>query len=172
MSDDFENPYAAPETSNEHVSLDEQGELAGRGTRLVAAILDTILLLIILVPVMFTTGYMDRAMRQEVAMPELLMQSVLGIGVYLLMHGFTLASRGQSLGKVLLGIQIVDQNTRQILPFGRLVGLRLLPLWLLALVPIVGNLVGLIDALMIFSNRRQCLHDRIAGTLVIIKPRS
>ncbi len=172
MSNEFENPYAAPETSSEHVSLDEAGELAGRGTRLVAAILDTVLLLILLVPAMFVTGYMDRAMRQEVGWPEMLLQSALGIGLYLLMHGYTLATRGQSLGKVLLGIQIVDENSRQILSFGRLVGLRLLPIWVIALVPIIGNLFGLIDSLMIFSSRRQCLHDRIAGTLVIIKPRA
>ena len=38
----------------------------------------------------------------------------------------------------------------------------------LAMIPIVGNFIALIDALMIFRASRKCLHDDIAGTKVIV----
>ena len=37
----------------------------------------------------------------------------------------------------------------------------------LSAIPMVGGLVGLIDALMIFGDEQRCLHDHIAGTVVI-----
>jgi hypothetical protein len=34
-------------------------------------------------------------------------------------------------------------------------------------IPYVGNLYGLVDHLFIFGERRQCVHDKIADTIVI-----
>jgi len=55
----------------------------------------------------------------------------------------------------------------QILPLGRLLALRTLPVWVAAQVPWVGGLLGIIDVLFIFGKDRCCIHDKIAGTKVI-----
>jgi hypothetical protein len=37
----------------------------------------------------------------------------------------------------------------------------------LSLIPVAGNSIPMIDALMIFRENRHCLHDDFAGTKVI-----
>ena len=50
------------------------------------------------------TGYLARSQRQEVSIGEQVVMSFAGLIAYLVMHGFTLASRGQSLGKIMTNI--------------------------------------------------------------------
>ena len=49
----------------------------------------------------------------------------------------------------------------------RVIFLRWLPVVLLGMIPFVGRVVGLVDALLIFRTERRCLHDNIADTIVI-----
>jgi uncharacterized RDD family membrane protein YckC len=51
--------------------------------------------------------------------------------------------------------------------FSRFVFLRWLPLFVVGLIPWVGYLSGLIDAVLIFRDSHQCLHDNIADTRVV-----
>ena len=46
---------------------------------------------------------------------------------------------------------------------GRLIMLRNVVVWILSMIP----LFGIIDVLFIFGEARQCLHDKIADTIVI-----
>ncbi len=63
-------------------------------------------------------------------------------------------------------IRIVDLNGA-VLPVQRLLGLRYLPWWAASIVPFVGGLFALIDALFIFRKDHRCIHDHIAGTKVV-----
>jgi hypothetical protein len=38
---------------------------------------------------------------------------------------------------------------------------------LLALIPILGNVVALADPLLIFRDNHKCLHDELADTIVV-----
>jgi len=176
MSD---NPYAAPASDSEPSAfIDPENEpLAGRFTRLVASIIDGILMIVILVPLQFGTGYFQRAAAQEVGILEQIAMSLSGMAVMLLLNGYLLAKRGQTIGKVLFGIQIVDFSTGQLMPFIRVYGYRYL--WMLPLVVIVILIPGtmddlainglvLIDVLLIFGTLRRCLHDYIAGSKVVL----
>lgn len=87
--------------------------------------------------------------------------------IFLLLHGYLLATRGQTIGKMLLGVRIVDYNTDQLLSFGKLIGLRVVPVWMVSLIPFAGGCLVLIDTLFIFGNERRCIHDLIAGTKVV-----
>ena len=49
----------------------------------------------------------------------------------------------------------------------RIIWLRNVVIWLLSMIPFLGVVVGLLDALFIFGESRQCLHDKIADTIVI-----
>jgi uncharacterized RDD family membrane protein YckC len=50
---------------------------------------------------------------------------------------------------------------------GRIFWLRNVVNALPGFVPIVGPVYGLVDALLIFGEARQCIHDKIADTIVI-----
>ena len=64
-------------------------------------------------------------------------------------------------------MRIIGANDGRILSLGKIIGLRVLPISLAAHIPIVGGFVGLIDALFIFGSEKRCLHDYIAGTIVV-----
>lgn len=164
---DYANPYESPNSDESDLIGDEDAELASRLLRLGAAFLDGLLAIIVVVPYLFLIGYMGRAFRNEIGITDLVLASVGGFVIYLLMHGYPLASRGQTIGKWLFRIRIVDFQTAQLLPLRRLVGLRIVPLWVISQIPLIGPLAALIDVLLIFGKERRCVHDLIAGTKVI-----
>lgn len=87
-----------------------------------------------------------------------------------------LAKRGQSVGKLLVGICIVDEVGRGVPKFSKVVVLRTWTVWLASLLAglmlVWPPLVLLVDALPIFGSRRKCLHDILAGTVVVRCDRS
>jgi len=135
-------------------------QLAGRGRRLVAFLLDAVIFAIgpLLDVVLRTAGQpsVGNALRL------LWTVAVLAVQVWLL------ATRGQTIGKILLQMAIVDVDTK--LPpgflrasvirqgFQGLLG-QLYPLAFLAFI--------VVDSLFIFTPTRRCLHDRFARTEVI-----
>lgn len=80
-----------------------------------------------------------------------------------------IAARSQSIGKILVGIQIVTSRGRK--P-GVVRGV-LLREWLVplsAMIPLAGWFLWLVDPFHIFhGHNRQCLHDRLARTFVIVR---
>jgi len=72
------------------------------------------------------------------------------------------ARYGQTIAKRLLEIRVVRTDGSQA-SLGRIFWLRNVVNALLKIVP----LYGLVDALLIFGERRQCIHDMIADTIVV-----
>jgi uncharacterized RDD family membrane protein YckC len=150
-------------------------ELAGRFTRFAAAMVDGILLLLVVGPVQFATGFYARSQIQDVGIAEQIAMNLLGMIVWLVFNGYLLFSRGQTIGKLATGIQIVDYRSGTLLPFVRAYVFRYLwtlPFavisWFLPMAAILIGVLGLIDALMIFGGERRCLHDNIAGSKVVL----
>jgi len=138
---------------------------------------DGILMKAILIPVMFATGYYERTQTQQIGVLEQIAMSLLGMAVMLALNGYLLFTRGQSIGKMLTKIQIVDARNGELLPFLRVYVYRYL--WMLPVVVVAAiipgtvddllvNVVALVDALMIFTADRRCLHDYIAGSKVVL----
>ena len=92
---------------------------------------------------------------------------MIGFTVMVAIQGYPLAQSGQTWGKKLLKLKIVNLDGSQP-DFLRLVGLRYGSTQLISLVPFVGGLYGLVDSLFIFREDRRCLHDLIAGTRVVV----
>ena len=164
-----QNPYGTPQAKVEDVPL--EGELADRGTRLGAAIIDTLILLVILLPVMFLGGYFSTvaaaaAQGQRVGLGVTLLWGLVGFVVFVLVQFVPLNATGQTWGKKILGIRIVDLAGAKP-PIGRLLGLRYLPVQAAGAVPLVGPLIGLVNVLLIFREDRRCGHDLVAGTRVV-----
>lgn len=101
--------------------------------------------------------------------------SLAGMGVYLavffLINGWLLKMRGQTVGKRICGIRIARPDGT--VPglsesFGRRIVVFAIP----GMIPVpfsaaLAYAVHMIDVLCIFRGNRKCLHDDIAGTIVV-----
>ncbi|MEM8500285.1 MAG: RDD family protein [Pseudomonadota bacterium] len=166
-----QDPYTPPSAEiREHVNS-EEGELASRPLRLLGAIIDALLLMAVMLAVLVPFGYFDDLDSADSASSLSLIGLVVSIAAFLILNGYLLAARGQTIGKVLLSMRIVSVDDRQLLPFGKLIGLRYAVFWLLSYLPVIGYVVSLVNALAIFRENRRCLHDELAGTIVIRVPK-
>lgn len=158
------NPFAPPVAKVEDAAP-VVGDLAGRGIRLVASIVDGLL-----VGLGFLILYAVSSI--NLWAPQRSSPTAFWTGYGLVMLGFfviqawLLHTRSQTLGKMVTNIRIVRQDGSRA-GVVRLVGLRLLPMYLIGLVPFVGALLSLVDSLLIFRDSRRCLHDVIADTIVV-----
>ena len=170
-----QSPYAAPTAIVEDAPSNEL-RLGGRGERLVAVIIDTIiqiiLTMIVLIPVVLVTGawqsFMNMAMQgQSMPYTWTLGLSGMGIVIFVLVQGYPLAATGQTWGKRLLKLRIVDLEGRKP-EFWKMLGLRYGVGWIASLIPVLGTLYALVDVLFIFREDQRCIHDHIAGTRVVV----
>jgi uncharacterized RDD family membrane protein YckC len=149
----------------------EPGQLASRRIRLSAALLDTLVNCAIVIPVgsYMAGGFHAFLAWSRAASPlQTFAANMAGFALYLLLHGYLLATRGQTIGKRLCGIRIVRSDGRPA-GLGRILSLRVFPITLLSSLPLpyLSNVSGLIDCLPIFRPSHKCLHDHIADTVVV-----
>ncbi|MBI2397588.1 MAG: RDD family protein [Xanthomonadales bacterium] len=167
MTDEVHNPYATPTAAVlEVIDPGEDLAPADRATRLGAVLIDGLIGMALVFPIMYASGYWGRAMAQQIGVLELVAWVVGGFVGFIALQGYPLHHWGQTWGKRLLGIRIVDLDGRKP-DLVRLLGLRYAPVHLGTQVPFVGPVLSLVDSLMIFRNDRRCLHDLIAGTRVV-----
>ena len=160
------NIYAPPSARVDDVVPEGELVLAERVTRLGAAIIDGVIVGAFNYGLGMILGYNMFSPDPARAMT---MAAVIGLGgmvFYLAINASFLARNGQSLGKKALGIKIVRADGSKA-TLGRIIGMRLAPMWVSALIPFVNMIVGLVDSLLIFRETRKCLHDNIADTIVI-----
>lgn len=158
------NVYAPPVADLE---TPQEINLASRWARLGGSLVDGIVAMIILGPVMYFTGFWERAMSGDVPISDTIIYGLLGLVVYLVLNGYLLSKRGQTIGKLVVGTRIISIETNEILPLWKVFVVRYLPLAVSANLPIIGPLIVGIDSLFIFRKDKRCIHDFIAGTKVI-----
>ena len=142
-------------------------ELAGRWSRLGAVVIDGIIGVILSLPLMSFFGVWNQ-IGEDGTLPlsTIIMLTVFGIVVFLLVNGYLLSKYGQTVGKKLLDIKIVDMKGDKP-EFVPLIAKRYLPIWAVSQIPLIGGILALIDALFIFRKDKRCIHDLIAGTRVV-----
>jgi uncharacterized RDD family membrane protein YckC len=137
---------------------------AERGARLAAAIIDTVVLLPIYALIFFgalATEGENITFGFIALMAIMLGLGVAGVQIYLL------CTAGQTIGKKLLGIKIIKQSTGKNGGFVTNVLLRAIVNGLITSIPFVGSIYALVDVLFIFAEDRRCIHDHLAGTVVV-----
>jgi uncharacterized RDD family membrane protein YckC len=164
----------------------EPGSLAERGTRLLAASIDELILLGTFLPMVFGAVPAILAMVSGGTDPELIdtgdvvramlrgpgtIVTVVALIAWCVITAWLVAANGQSIGKRLVGIKVVRTDGSRA-SFARIFLLRNvvngLPASLSFIgLPYVGWLYQLVDPLLIYQQSRQCLHDRIADTVVV-----
>jgi uncharacterized RDD family membrane protein YckC len=151
------NPYAAPSADVNTGFAAAEAALAGRGARLGAALLDSLVIMVVPVIALMATGG-----SKDPSPIGLLIAGVwfLGVAIYQIV---LLSSRGQTLGKKWLGIKIVRMDGGPV-SFGSAFLLRyLVGQGLMGIIPFYG----LVDPLFIFREDRRCVHDMVASTKVV-----
>jgi uncharacterized RDD family membrane protein YckC len=142
--------------------------LAGRGRRLAATVIDMVLVPVLAILLMMVTGVLEHAEDwTSEAMPALRM-GLLGLASYVLLNLSLLWTRGQTVGKALLGTAIVQAKDGGRAPIWRLIirGLFFPTLYLIVLVPYIA-LIPVIDQALIFRKDRRTVHDWASGTVVV-----
>lgn len=142
--------------------------LASRWRRLGGALIDFIISLVYELPLLVVTGAASSIFvrGEALAISQQATLFIFNWGFFLLLNGYLLLKRGQTIGKVILKMKIVDVRGN-VPTFGKLLGLRYLAFWLVSQIPLLGVLVILFNMLCIFGKERRCLHDYLAGTRVV-----
>jgi uncharacterized RDD family membrane protein YckC len=163
------NPYAPPQAAVQDVADSDSSAPAGRGMRLLTVILDGLVLsVMVYVPLGMSVSLSGQHLRANghfnygAVVGSNLWLPLLGLGAWLLLTVMFVSRNGQSIGKKITGIKVVRSDGSPA-SLGRIIVLRNVLNSLLGIIP----LYGLVDALMIFGDKRQCAHDKIADTIVI-----
>jgi uncharacterized RDD family membrane protein YckC len=166
-----ENPYAAPVATVADEAPRER-EPADRLTRLGAVFLDGIFFGLSVVPAIIAMAFVGNSRSPNFGQ-RLDTALYVGFGLGLLLFSglvawncVLLSRRGQTVAKKLLGIRVVRRDGSHC-GLARIFFARYLPMTVLGMIPFVGGLVSLVDALLIFRDDRRCLHDEIADTIVV-----
>ena len=163
----------------------DTSELASRTRRLVATLIDMVLVPTLSVALVLVTGATEDA--EDYLSLAGLALSILGLSVvaYLLLNGISLWRHGQTLGKRLLKIALAQPNkmdtgsgNTKIPALWRLVCLRALFFPILFFIPFlvlappftafwIISAIACVDQLFIFTKNRRTLHDLLSGTIVV-----
>ncbi len=163
-----ENIYTPPKSD----LIDETNEtvetvLASRWQRLWASLLDSLIMLLLMLPIMFFTGIFERLSQGiQPSFAYNLLMATIGLTIFCLINGRFLLDNGQTVGKKVLGIKIVGINGEQatLNHFLKRYAVYFLP----GQVPVVGQFFSLVNVLFIFGKEKRCIHD-LAGPTKVVK---
>ncbi len=112
-------------------------------------------------PAAFVVGILSA----DMGGPAIATVALLVLGIFGVPYQVVLLRReGQTVGKLLLHIRIVDEESGVKGTVFKSIVLRYFVNWLLTLIPPYV----LIDHLLIFAKNRRCVHDYLAGTKVVL----
>ncbi len=164
------NPYAPPQAEVRDTVAQGDYELAGRGDRLGAALLDGLIGIVVVGAPLFIGADFDKLGAGNYAEAFSGLGgglALLGILVLLGVTTYLVQKNGQTIGKKVVGIKVVRSDFSRA-TLGRIFWLRNFANGIPGVIPYVGNVYGLVDHLFIFfGDNRQCVHDKIADTVVV-----
>ena len=164
------NPYAPPRAAVKDVSDPQATAVpADRGTRLGATMLDGVIFGGMVYLPLIVVSIMAGALRAGQGPGSL--GSFVAVGGLFTLVGFVvwcwltikyILENGQTIAKRMLRIKVVRSDGTAI-SLGRIFWMRNMLNTLISMVPFYA----FVDALFIFSESRQCLHDKLADTIVV-----
>ena len=163
-----QNPYAPPEAEVSDFVSDQPLEHASRAIRFGAAVLDGVIWIVTSIPMM-VSAFGSGGLLVD---PMTLFSGtgfVITAVAWLALAAITIVfvhRNGQTVGKKLVGIKVVRSDGSRA-SLGRIFWLRNVVNSLPQIIPLLNFLYPLIDHLFIFGDKRQCLHDKIADTIVV-----
>ena len=163
------NPYAPPRARVRDVAAPSTAiVLAERSSRLGAAIVDVLIFTVMVyLPMLVGTAIAAAAVGGSeggggVVLALMVVPLLAGLFVWSWLTLKQMSATGQSLAKKYFNIKVVLSDGSPA-SLGTLIWKRNVLTWVLSIIP----LYGLIEVLFIFGDKRQCLHDRMADTIVV-----
>ena len=148
-------------------------ELASPWIRLVAHILDNLIGFLFMIPALIVLFI--KVMNNGGNPPDEDEMVLVFLGVALLCglpliiwQCIWISTRGQSIGKRIMGVRIVKSADCEPPGFVSGILMRAFVPGLVGSVPYIGGVFSLADILFIFASDHRCLHDMMAGTIVIV----
>lgn len=141
--------------------------LAGLGSRFGAAMVDFGCVAVLYFLFFMMAGNPGAAEFGEAELGGAFLFLAGGIIVLAVTQIYLLTTCGQTIGKKIVGIKIVNNEDGSEGGFVKNVLMRGFVNGLISSVPFVGAIYALVDILFIFRQDRRCIHDLIAGTKVI-----
>jgi uncharacterized RDD family membrane protein YckC len=140
--------------------------LAGRGSRLLAFLIDGFIFTLCCVPggIMLWMGADDHNDTLQIIggiLIGVLFLALMVLQIYLL------STRGQTIGKKMMSVKIVKYADDSNPGFVHACLLRLIVPGFINGIPFIGYLFPIVDACFIFGEERRCVHDLIASTKVV-----
>ena len=159
-----ENPYSAPVSRGltDHALQGYDQLLASRSSRFFAFFIDFSVFYAFTLALIFSLIIHDSTNNSgdDAALASSLFLLYLAINTYLLLK------RGQSLGKLILRIRIINPQTMTVPGFVDLILKRYVAFMAINFIPL-ANILVLINPFMIFRESRKCWHDDFANTIVV-----
>ncbi len=162
--------YETPQSELVDVEVEHQ-ELASRWARLAASLVDSLVVFVLAMPVMYLFGAFDSSSLDPGAgmaagMVESLVMGLAIIALFVLINYRFLTRDGQTIGKKALSIRIVDLQ-------GNIPDLKnnLIPRYAVYMlpgqIPVFGQLFSIVNVCFIFRGDKRCIHDLVGKTRVI-----
>jgi len=181
-----QNPFAPPRAPvQDHFNAPGEMVTATRMSRFLAVLIDCspalvflvigVVMALIMMPAAFA-GHYDMLSAHLAAFGALFLLGFIASIAWVIWTIVLLYKYGQTVGKKVMGIRVVRMDGSRV-TFARFFFVRGLAMgvitWVVSLVGLaihlhfLGNLVSLVDALMIFGAAHRCLHDYVADTQVV-----
>ncbi|MEO9946274.1 RDD family protein [Paraglaciecola sp.] len=163
-----ENLFTPPESKLvDETQSNLESVLASRWRRLGASLIDSFIMMLFVMPIMYFFGWFEFITNgEEPPFMYSLGMGLMGILFFILLNFKLLIKNGQTIGKKLLNIKIVDMDGNQADLKKHLLkryGTYFIP----NQVPIAGGIFQLINILFIFRRDKRCIHDLAGGTQVV-----
>lgn len=171
---------AAFRKNTQPISKQATFELASISSRILAVIIDQVLAMLCLIPMLSGLDFdfeklamaaQDPAVLSQLAesIPtHLAMMTGLLILVLFIVQIFLLIKRGQSIGKLITGVRILDVETNKLPSVTNIILMRTILTNLAYNIPTIGQVILIVDfVMMIVNKKRRSLHDKIAKTIVV-----
>lgn len=169
-----------------HIEITEM-KVASRWSRFWAWFIDGLVACALMIPLFYFEPTRNLMFSNDVL--GLVSTYVLSAFLYLLCHGYLLHKYGQTIGKNVFEIAMFSTDTHQPLSLSKFIFMRWAPFSLIILparlyeifptvelfklLSLLAILGATVNILLIFGKQKRCLHDRLAGSLVVdvSKPR-
>lgn len=168
----------------------KQLDLASVGSRILAKLIDFVLFMLASLPLylaFYNSPNFDKFIKMAesgktilsnsevqqlltgISQSTMILTNILVLGL-LVAQTLLLTRRGQTIGKMVMGIRILDMQSNAIPKFTNLILLRTIVTNIIYSLSVFGLIFLIVDLVMMISdkNKRQSIHDKMAGTYVVI----